>query len=81
MNKNKETVVKEYYTVKVDALVPIILTYKIYADSPEQAAELAARQKGQQQSAPPVISFAKLEKIKTKVYKLGTILLLLTKKF
>lgn len=84
MEKTKEKKVekkleKEYFTVKVETLAPVILTYKILAETPEEAAEVAAKKQGQQQTAPPKILFAKLGRMKVKVYKAGTTLLRLTK--
>lgn len=73
--------VKEYFTVKIETLAPITLTYRILAETPEEAAEIAAKRQGQQQSAPPIILFAKLGKLQAKVYKAGTTLLQLVKKF
>lgn len=70
---------KEFFTVKIETLAPIILTYKILAETPEEAAIVAAKKQGQQQAIPPVIVFAKLGKLKAKVYKAGTTLLQLTK--
>lgn len=86
MEKSKEKSVekkklKEYFTVKIETLAPVILTYKILAETPEEAAEIAAKKKGQQMTAPPIILFAKLGKLKAKVYKSGTTLLHLTKNF
>lgn len=85
MEKTKENVekkkLKEYFTVKIETFAPIILTYKILADTPEEAAEIAAKKNGQQLTAPPHILFAKLGKMKAKVYKAGTTLLRLTKNF
>jgi hypothetical protein len=85
MEKNKEKNVvekkksKEYFTVKIETVAPVILTYKILAETPEEAAEMAGKKKGQQMSGPPIILFAKLGKLKAKVYKAGTSLLQLTK--
>jgi len=70
---------KEYFTVKIETTAPITLTYKILAETPEEAATLAAKKQGQQQSNPPIIHFAKLGKLKAKVYKSGTSTLQLTK--
>lgn len=39
MNKDK-VIIKKYYDVKVDAMIPAILTYRVLAETPEQAAEL-----------------------------------------
>lgn len=72
---------KEYFTVKVEAVAPIILSYKILAESPEEAAIMAVKLQGQQQNSPPVISFGRLGKLKTKVYKSGTTMLQLVKNF
>lgn len=85
MEKTKEKKVqpklKEYFTVKVEVLTPVILTYKILSETPELAAKLAAKKQGQEQSAPPKINYAKqVGKAEIKVYKAGTTMLQLTTK-
>lgn len=78
LNKPKQ---KQYYTVKIEAVAPVILTYKVLAETPEEAGLLAVKLRGQQQTAPPIIFFAKLSNMTAKIYKAGTSMLELTKKF
>lgn len=83
MEKNKEKVqpkTKEYFTVKVEILIPVVLTYKILSETPEEAAKIAAKKQGQEQTSPPKINYAKqVGKAQIKVYKSGTTMLQLTK--
>lgn len=72
---------KQYFTVKVEGTAPVTLTYKILAEDPEEASLIAVKLRGQKQTAPPNISFAKLSNITAKIYKSGTSILELTKKF
>lgn len=74
MNKIiKEPVVeKEYFTVKVEVLTPVILTYRILAETPEQAVDIAVKNRGNQQFIPPSIVFSQMRAIKASVYKAGT---------
>lgn len=83
MKKDKEnvTIHKEYFTVLIEASAPIILTYKVLAETPELAAEIAIKLRGQSQTSPPKISFSKLSKLKAKVYKSGTTLIQFIKNF
>lgn len=77
---NKQPVpIKEYFTVRIEATAPIILTYKVFAESPEQAVELARKLTGQQLTAPPNIIWPALRRIRATVYNLGTSLVRLTK--
>jgi hypothetical protein len=39
MSKN-QVINKKYYDVKVEAMIPATLTYRVLAETPEQAAEL-----------------------------------------
>jgi hypothetical protein len=67
---------QQYYDVRVEALVPSILTYRILADDPQQAAELI---KGKQpnQVQPQL---ARRKELIAKVYPSGSSLLQHTKK-
>jgi hypothetical protein len=41
MNKKEnKPIVKKYYEVRVECMIPATLTYRILAESPEQAAEM-----------------------------------------
>lgn len=67
MEKNK----KELYEVKLEAMVPAVITYVILADSPEEAIKLIKKH------APNNISYKLNNKkdIKYMVYNAGTVLL------
>lgn len=39
-DKKPPVVIKKYYDVKVEAMIPATLTYRVLAETPEQAAEL-----------------------------------------
>lgn len=67
----------KYYDVKLEATVPAVLTYRILADSPEQALELSER-------ASPVgtkYTLARKRKIKATVYDAGTLMMRVVKNF
>ncbi len=69
---------KKYYTVKVEAIIPTEVTYKIFAETPEQAIDLISK------SAPylaPKPKLSRMKKIKITVYKFGTSMVELIKKF
>lgn len=72
---------KTYYDIKLEASAPVVIQYRILAESPEEAAEEAIKLKGQKQTAPPKISFAKLSKMKLKVYQGGTTTVMFTKNY
>lgn len=63
---------KEYFTVKVEVLAPVTLTYRIYAESPEEAADMAVKQAGQKQFSQPIIGYGRMKSLKTMVYNAGT---------
>lgn len=72
---------KEYFTVKVEALVPVTFTYRVLAETPEQAVEIISRPGSHVETAPPRIMFNAARKIKAKVYNLGTVMMRLVKNF
>ena len=80
--KSKEEIVKseiknkQYYTVKIEAQAPIHLTYKILAESPQQALEQVEKQLLKSQSEPPKIIWSQIRKLIGRVYQAGTISLL-----
>lgn len=73
--------IKEFFTVKIETLAPVTLTYRVYAESAEQAIDFAAKLAGQQQASPPIISFAKIKLLKAKAYMAGTSLIKSIKNF
>ena len=72
---------KEYFTVKIETLAPVTVTYKVYAETAEEAVEMAIRLRGQQQAAPAQIGWARLKNIKATVYNAGSSLIRFTKNF
>ncbi len=64
--------IKQYYTVKVEIMAPVTLTYIVLADDPQQALERAY-------SAPlsrlPEIHFSRMKRLKASIYLKGTNLL------
>lgn len=86
MNESKKKmepkkIVKEYFTVKVEAMVPVTFTYRVLAETPEEAVAMISRPGQHQESAPPRILFHAARKIKAKVYNLGTVMMRLVKNF
>lgn len=71
---------KQYYTVKVEANAPISLTYRVLAESPEEAFELVAKGKGKL-SEPPKPNLSRIKKIKAVVYQAGNLLVRLSRNF
>ena len=57
------------YTVKVEAMAPVELVYRVWAESPEQAIELL---RYGTLSAPPKPILSKRKNLKATVYKYGT---------
>lgn len=78
MSNKPET--KEYYTVKLEALAPITITYRVLASSPEEALELAIKGK-ERQSSPTSVFYTRMKKLKATVYAAGTSMIQFTKGF
>ena len=76
-NKKKE---KQYYSVKVETITPVTFTYKVFAESPEEAIKIASDAwKQAEQSSPPQIVIAKMKRLKATVYDYGSSLVRLVK--
>lgn len=69
-----------YYTVKIEALVPATLVYKVWAKDAEEALRLAIQHPGRM-SEPPKLQLNRWRKIGATVVKWGQTLLELSKKF
>lgn len=69
---------KHYYSVSLEALVPTTLTYRVLAETPEQALELI---KNAPLATAPKLQLARLRKLKASVYLSGTSIIKLTKSF
>lgn len=78
--KTKQPPTKKYYTVKVETLTPVIYSYRVLAESPEEAIKISADAwKQASQSAPPQILSGKMKRLKATVYEYGTSLIKLIK--
>lgn len=81
-NKNKpEKVKQEHFTVKLECLIPTTMTYKILAESPEQAIEKAEKNIIANISQPPKQHFGKSKRLNATVYKAGYSNILSQKKY
>lgn len=69
---------KLYFTVVVEATAPLTLTYRVLAETPEQALELI---KNAPMSVPPKPQLARAKKHKASVYASGTSIIKLTKNY
>lgn len=80
--KPKPPPAKQYYTVKMEITAPATLEYKILAESPEQALEIATKASpGQFLVSPPKPNLSRMKKLKANIYLAGTTLIKLTKNF
>ncbi len=76
--EDKKSITPQYYTVKLEVMAPVILTYRILAESPEKAVEMLGQAPMVQV---PQVQFHKMKKLKAKIYITGTNLLKLIKNF
>lgn len=80
--QEKVAPVKRYYTVKMETLTPVIFSYRILAESPEEAIKISADTwKQPSQVSPPQILSGKMKRLKATVYEYGTNLIKLFKNF
>lgn len=71
---------KEYYTVVVEALVPSTLKFKVYAETPEEALEQVVKLQATLLD-PPRPRLTQMKKLNAKVYKFGSNMMELMKRF
>ncbi|MHA2426419.1 MAG: hypothetical protein ACXADB_00065 [Candidatus Hermodarchaeia archaeon] len=69
---------KRPYTVRLEVQAPVELTYRVWAETPEQAVEMI---RYGQMVAPPKPNLAKRRNIKATVYKYGTVMIEFIKKY
>jgi len=69
---------KRYYTIKMEGRAPVTLTYRVLAESPEEALNLI---KIGSFSENPQIQLNRFQKIRGMVYLAGTSMLKFTKRF
>lgn len=73
---------KQYYTIKVEALVPAEVVYKVLASNPQEALQMIEKPDGVKFIQPPVrYVLARLRKLGAKLYNYGTLNMLATKKY
>lgn len=68
---------KQWYSVKISAMVPTEITYRILAEDENEAIQLSLRQLP---SEPPRFQLPRMKRLSAKVYKAGTSMLKLSKK-
>ena len=69
----KKVIKPEYYTVRLEVMAPIELTYSILADSPEKAIEKVEKNIVAGLSSTPKPILGKHRKTKVTIYKKGTV--------
>lgn len=73
---------KEYFTVKLDVMVPAELSFRVYAEDAAEAKEMAEKLNNLSlMNRQPKLQLARAQKRNIKVYKYGTLNLLLTKQY
>jgi len=72
----------EYYTIKLETMMPVTLTYQVLAESPEKAIEkIIVSPTSVPFRESPRLFYPQLKKIKITVYNIGTTLIRLIKNF
>ena len=69
---------KKPYTIKLEVQAPVELTYRVWAETPEQAVDML--QYGQL-VAPPKPILSRRRNIKATVYRYGTVMIEFVKKY
>ena len=69
------------YSVEMEVMVPATMYYRIQAENPEQALEIAITQGPNKVNNAPKIFWGRLKRISAKILNAGTSMLQLTKKF
>lgn len=72
---------KQYYTVELEVLAPVILKYRVFAENPNEAVDLIKSANSFSLLETPKPKLSNMKKIKAKVYKFGTSMLEFTKMF
>lgn len=80
MQNNSKNIKKEFYTVKMEVLLPAEVEYKILAESPEEALSEALKIKNKFYH-PPKINFLHLKPKTAKVFKFKDLFLQLIRRF
>lgn len=65
---------KQFYTVKLEVLAPVELTFRVFAETPEKAAEMVSKNPIPPLSAAPKPILSRMRRIKATVYKAGNLI-------
>lgn len=79
IEKNKP-IQKEHFTIRVEAMVPVTLLYKVYAESPEQAVD-KVRQGYAALYEAPKLALNRARYLRASVYSAGTSIIRWVKSF
>ena len=69
------------YSIEIEVMVPATMYYRVQAENPEQALEIAITQGPNKVNNAPKIFWGRLKRISAKVLNAGTSMLQFTKKF
>lgn len=69
---------KQPYTIKLEVTAPVELTYRVWAETPEQAVDLLLTA---QMSAAPKPILSRKKNVKATVYKYGTVMIEFVKRY
>ena len=69
------------YSVEMEVMVPATMYYRVQAENPQQALEIAITQGPNKVNNAPKIFWGRLKRVSAKVLNAGTSILQLTKKF
>ena len=82
MSKEKEKKPEKiYYTIKLDVMAPMELSFRVLAESPEEAAEMISKMPLPPLAAAPRPDLSRMRKIKARIYKYGLSTILFIKQF
>jgi hypothetical protein len=79
--KEASVPVKQYFTIVLEATVPVTLSYRVLADDAEDALNLMQRSPMTGMSAAPKLTLPRIKKHKAKVYQSGTTTIKLVKNY
>ena len=63
---------KQFYTVKLEVTAPVELTFRVFAESPEEAAEMVSKDPIPPLYCAPRPIIPRMKRIKATVYRAGT---------
>ena len=72
---------KQYYTVVLEVMAPVEMTFRVFAETPEDAAEMVSSGPLPPLYAAPRPIISKMKRVKATVYKAGTNIYYLVKNY